>query len=121
MRLRAFNSLIAVCLLAALPTAAQPTGFTPKALEGVGVDERLGETLPRDVMLRDEEGNTVALGAFLDGERPVLLNLAYYHCTLMCNLVIDGLAKTMREMEWVPGGNFDVLTVSFNPDEGPEQ
>ena len=105
-----------------LPYAAtaQPTGELPKELEGAGVDEKLGEILPADIILLDEEGNQVELGSYFDGTRPVLLNLVYHDCPMLCGLVVQGLTKALAQMAWVPGEEFDVLTVSFNAAEGPE-
>lgn len=92
----------------------------PDELVGVGVDEKLGETLPSDLVFWDEEGEEVDFGSFFDGERPVLLNLVYHDCPMLCGLVVQGLAKALAQMAWVPGREFDVLTISFNAAEGPE-
>ncbi len=126
MRARWIHSLVLMgCLLAggllpAWPAAAQRTGQTPPGLDGVGLDERLGEALPLDAVFRDEAGQPTPLGAFFDGERPVLLNLVYHDCPMLCNLVLDRLTTTLGEMDWTPGGAFEVLTVSFNAIETPE-
>ncbi len=126
MRARWIHSLVLMgCLLAggllpARPAAAQRTGQTPPGLDGVGLDERLGEALPLDAVFRDEAGQPTPLGAFFDGERPVLLNLVYHDCPMLCNLVLDRLTTTLGEMDWTPGGAFEVLTVSFNAIETPE-
>lgn len=119
----AFTSIVAWLVAFAVfpPTvSAQRTGELPKELDGAGVDEKLGETLPADIIFRDEEGRSVELGRYFDGERPVLLNLVYHDCPMLCSLVIQGLTKALAPMDWVPGGEFDVLTISFNPSEGPE-
>lgn len=116
---RVIFALWAGTLLAASSVQAQPSGQTPGRLQGVGVEERLGELLPRDIPFRDADGRAVVLGDYLDGERPVLLNLVYHNCPMLCNLVLDGLYQTLRGMEWVPGSEFDVVTVSFAADETP--
>ncbi|MDX1546805.1 MAG: SCO family protein [Rhodothermales bacterium] len=102
------------------PAAAQLAGQdTPAELEGVGIDERLGETVPHGLVFRDADGEAVRLGDYFDGERPVLLNLVYHDCPMLCNLILDKLTATLRAMDWVPGGEFEVLTVSFNAIETP--
>lgn len=111
--------LVAV-MLSAPASWAQRTGHTPAPLEGVDVDEQLGSSIPRDVTFYDEEGRAVALGTYLDGERPVILNLVYHDCPMLCNMVVDGLTNALRAMSWTPGAEFDVLTVSFNERETPE-
>lgn len=109
-------------MMAALTCSAtaQPTGQTPAVFEGVGIEEHLGEAVPRDLVFRDAEGQAVTLGDYLDGERPVLLTLVYHNCPMLCNLVLDGLTETLSSMEWTPGQEFELLTVSFNAIETPE-
>ena len=49
--------------------AATPTpAFTA---DEVGIDERLGQSVPRDIVLRDEDGKVVSLGSLID--KPTLL------------------------------------------------
>ena len=58
-------------LVIGLPVAAvgsAPGG--PKILNGVGIDQNLGEKLPLDAIFRDESGRDVRLGAYF-GRRPV--------------------------------------------------
>lgn len=107
-------------LLLAQPAAAQRSAHTPKELENAGLDEKLGEFIPADIAFWNESGEDVRLGSFFDGERPVLLNLVYHDCPMLCNLVVDGLIRTLAEMSWLPGREFDVVTISFNAAEGPE-
>ena len=116
----AMLALVAVLWCLPQETAAQPTGEMPKELEGAGVDEKLGDILPTDIVFLDEAGNQVELGSYFDGRRPVLLNLVYHDCPMLCGLVVQGLTKALAQMEWVPGEEFDVLTVSFNAAEGPD-
>jgi len=108
-----------VCLLA-FPAQAQRSGQQLAIFEGVGIEEKLGEWIPLDLTFRDEAGQPVTLRTFFDGRRPVLLTLVYHDCPMLCNLVLDGLAKTLRQMSWTPGEQFEVLAVSFNHRETPE-
>ena len=117
------TALLALAVLVAFlvpPATAQRSGEMPKELENAGLDERLGAVVPADLIFRNESGKDVRLGRFFDGEHPVLLNLVYHDCPMLCNLVLDGLTGTMAEMRWVPGREFEVVTVSFNASEGPE-
>lgn len=118
--IKALCVLAFTCSLFAQPLFAQRAGHLPEELEGAGLDEKLGNVVSADIMLRNEAGDAVRLGSFFDGKRPVLLNLVYHDCPMLCNLVLDGLTSTLSEMAWMPGGEFDVLTVSFNAAEGPE-
>lgn len=112
--------LLAVAWVTAFPAFAQPSGHTPRQLEGTGIDEHLGNSIPLDLVFRNESGQEVTLGSYFDGERPVLLALVYHNCPMLCDLVLHGLTQSMSQMAWVPGKQFDVLAVSFNPRETPE-
>lgn len=99
---------------------AQRSNQSREQMEGVGIDRQLGETVPGDIALRTAEGDEVTLGRYLDGERPIVLNLVYHNCPMLCGLMLDGFTESLRAMDWTPGEEFRVLTVSFNPREGPE-
>lgn len=111
-------SLMSVLLV--LSARAQRSGQQLSVFEGVGIEEQLGAQIPLNQTFRDEEGRSVALQAFFDGRRPVLLALVYHDCPMLCNMVLDGLVKTLRQMSWTPGNQFEVLVVSFNHRETPE-
>ena len=113
--------VLALLLLGAVaPATAQRSGEMPAVFDSVGVDERLGETVPGDVTFRNAEGETVRIGEYLGRDKPVLLNLVYHDCPMLCNLVLDGLTAALKKMDWTPGDQFEVLTVSFNARETPE-
>lgn len=88
----------------------------PAIFSRTGFEQKLGATLPQDLMFRDEEGRMVRLGDFLHG-RPVVLSLVYFQCPMLCNLVLNGMVDTLREMKLTPGRDFEILTISFNPEE----
>src|SRR5260370_682501 len=68
---------------------------------------------------RDETGKTVKLGDYFGG-KPLILNLVYYNCTMLCGEALAGLASAMRLVKFDVGNEFDVVTVSFDPRETPE-
>lgn len=117
--------LIALFLVTALPASAQPTGSLPAAFDGIGIDEQLGDEIPRDLLFRDSEGNEVALGSYFDGETPVMLNFVYHECPMLCSLMLTEFTKTLVDLEeqegWTPGDEFEVITVSFSGTEIPDQ
>ncbi len=107
--------------LVVLPAEAQPSGQQPAVFEGLDVDEHLGERIPTDLVFRNASGDAVALDDYLGQDKPVILHFLYHDCPMLCNLLLDGLTRTLKEMEWTPGNQFDVLTVSFNAADTPEQ
>jgi protein SCO1/2 len=92
---------------------------TPAALRDVGFDQKLGETIPADIVLRDEQGRPVRFGD-LTGDRPVVLTLVYYECPMLCTLTLNGLMSALEMLSYTPGREFDLVTVSFDAREGPE-
>lgn len=107
--------------LGALSAWAQRSGQQLAVFEGVGIEEQLGARIPLELTFFDEEGQPVVLQKFFDGRRPVVLALVYHDCPMLCNLVLDGLTRTLQQMSWTPGDQFEVLAVSFNHRETPEQ
>ena len=103
----------------AAPAHAQPVQLLPKQLVGVEIEQHLDAQVPLDLAFRDEAGKTVRL-ADLVQSRPVVLNLVYYRCPMLCTLVVNGLLSSFRALPFTVGREFDVITVSIDPREGPE-
>ena len=95
------------------------TGLPP-ALVDVKIDQRLNEQVPLDATFRDETGRAVQLREYFGGTRPVILSLVFYECPMLCNQVLNGMTAMMKVMTLKIGEDYDVLTVSFDPREGPE-
>ena len=89
-------------------------------LEGVGITEHLDEQIPLDLAFVDEHGYDIVLGDYFDGEKPIIITLNYYRCPMLCSLTLNGLTAGMEEMKWTLGDEFDVVTLSINPKEGPK-
>lgn len=98
------------------PPAPEPV--VPGPAREVGFEQRMGAKVPVQATFRDEEGRTVRLGDYL-GKRPVILSLAYYECPMLCGLALEGLARSLKGFDLLPGKDYDVLTVSFDPTEKP--
>lgn len=86
---------------------------------GVGFEPQLGDNVPLDIELRNEAGETVQLRDYF-GKRPVVLSLVYYECPMLCGQVMNGLVRSLRALKYDIGDEYSVLTVSFDPREGPE-
>jgi len=94
---------------------------TPAAeLQGVDIAEHLGGQLPRDASFRDAEGKAVKLGDYFDGKRPTLLVFAYHTCPMLCSLVLDATVRTLNDVQWTVGREFDVVSISIDPNDTPE-
>jgi len=96
-----------------------PASARPPRLENVGIEQRLNAQVPPDLAFVDDTGRTVKLGDYF-GKKPIILNLVYYNCTMLCGEALAGLAGAMKMVKFNVGKEFDVVTVSFNPQETPE-
>ena len=96
---------------------SSPSGL-PKALNEVGIDQKLNEQLPLELEFRDESNQAVKLGDYF-GKKPVMVSLVFYECPMLCNQVLNGMISAFRVMSFQPGDEFDVVTVSFDSRETP--
>jgi protein SCO1 len=99
-------------------TMSPPANQRPPGLKNVGIEQHLNEQIPPDLTFRDERGNPVRLGNYF-GKKPMILNLVYYQCPMLCGEVLSGLESALRVLKFDVGKEFDVLTVSFDPRETP--
>lgn len=95
-----------------------PANLRPPGLENVGIAQRLHEQIPPDLTFRDETGKSVRLGDYF-GNEPLILNLVYYKCPMLCSEVLSGLTTALKPMKFDVGKDFKVLTISFDPRETP--
>jgi protein SCO1/2 len=111
--------LLVLAFTAAWPAAAERMEPLPKQLEGVGITEHPGAQVPLDLEFVADDGKPVRLRSYFDGKKPVILNLGYYRCPMLCGLVLSGLLQGLKETAWSVGREFEVVTVSIDPLETP--
>jgi protein SCO1/2 len=95
-----------------------PAKAKPGLLNKIGIDQRLHEQVPLDLMFRDETGRDVRLGEFF-GKRPVVLALVYYECPMLCTHVLNGAVSALSVLKFDVGKEYDFIAVSINPKETP--
>ena len=121
--LRKYTCLLLLFVILLFVSTVSAQGLTaetsPPALARIGIDQKLDAQLPLDLQFRDESGKTVRLGQYF-GEKPVVLSLVYYECPMLCTLVLNGMVRTFRTLEFEVGKEYDVVTVSIDPKETPE-
>ncbi len=104
-----------------MPDLSRPdtAGGMHQAAIGAGIEERLGEKVDMSLPFLNEHGEQVRLGDYFSRGKPVLLNFSYFHCPMLCGLVQDGMVRALRPLEWSPGTEYEILTVSMDWREGP--
>lgn len=101
------------------PRQAQLATPPPALLNDVSIDQNLNAQVPLDLAFKDETGRDVRLGDYF-GSKPVVLALVYYDCPMLCTEVLNGMTSSFRVLKFDVGKEFNVVTVSFDPKEGPQ-
>jgi protein SCO1 len=110
----------AVVPFATLPVWAQlPASSQPAPLRGVGITQRMNQQVPADLTFRDETGQTVRLGDYF-GKKPIVLSLVYFNCPFLCTEVLNGELRALQGVSLKLGGDYEAVTVSFDPKDGPQ-
>jgi protein SCO1/2 len=97
------------------PAESEANSGLPTALKTVGIEQKLGNQLPLDTMLKDEDGKDVKLADYFKSGRPVVLVFAYYECPMLCTQVLNGITGSLKGINLNAGKDFDVVAVSFDP------
>jgi len=100
---------------------AQVTEQKAESLEKIGVDEHLGDYISLDLLIIDENGRETTLRESFKAGKPVALTLFYSDCPMLCSLVLTGLQKAIAEIDFKPGIDYQLLSVSIDPKETPDR
>jgi protein SCO1 len=99
---------------------AGTASFIPDQYVNVGVTEHPDARLPMDLEFYNERAEVVKLGDFFKTDRPVILQLGYYNCPKLCDVVSRDLIDTAKQVELDAGTDFQFVFVSINPAESPD-
>ena len=88
--------------------------------EAATMADRLGDQAAMDAHFVDEQGRSIAFGELFHSGRPVILNPGYFGCPGICNAVLNYFIADLQDSGMLPGKDFDLVTLSIDPDEGPE-
>jgi protein SCO1/2 len=102
------------------PAAGQEDEAPPPGFEGATILSKPNAQVPLELEFQDEEGRAVRLGDYFQPGRPVLLGMIYFRCPALCGLTLSGEVRALERLSLVPGRDFEIVTVSFDPREGPE-
>ncbi len=111
---------ILTILIAASGSSAQVVQDSVPDLQRIDVIEHLGEVVPLDLQFLNSRGDTVRLRDYFGNGKPVILSLHYTNCPMLCSLVLNGLSKVVNDLAYVPGKDFAMVSVSFDPRETPQ-
>lgn len=113
-----FAQQTSVTSSSAVPDRTEPmTPAMKRDTEGVTITEHRGAKIPLDLPFTDTAGRSVTLADYFKQGRPVILQLGYFNCPMLCDQVSKGLMDGVRELPLEPGKDYDLLYVSVNPKE----
>jgi protein SCO1 len=92
----------------------------PAILDGVGVEEKLGEKIPMDLTFATSDGDSVTIAELMEDGKPVLLNPLYYNCPTLCGLILDAVFNVVQDLAWNPGEDYTIISYSIDPEETAE-
>lgn len=86
-----------------------------KAQAELGIYEHLDQYLPKDLVFVNDNNDTVNLLSQIN--KPALIVPVYYECPGLCSPLLEGVADVISRSDMEIGKDYQVLTISFNPDE----
>jgi len=92
----------------------------PPALVNVGFDPQLNAQIPLDAPFVDEYGKPATLRQYA-GKKPVVLAFVYFRCPMLCSQVEQALVGTLKMISFNPGSDYDVVFISFDPSDTPQE
>ncbi len=91
----------------------------PEIFKNIGIEQKLGTQLPLKTTFSDQNGASVSLQNLLT-EKPAVLVFSYLECPMLCPLVLEGLARSLKPLSLNAGRDFDVFVISIDERDGPE-
>ncbi len=110
---------VAACSSGLAVSAETKNLHLPPQLQGVGIDQRLNAQVPLDTMFHDETGASVTLRKYFDG-KAVIIAPVYYTCPMLCTQILKGLVSGLKPLALRPGKDYNVVAISFDPSNTPQ-
>jgi protein SCO1/2 len=95
------------------------TDHIPLQYQNVGVVEHLDRQLPMDATFFNENGKATTLRKIMTDGHPVLLQLGYLECPMLCDTISHSLVDAAKQSNLEVGKDFDFVFISIDPDETP--
>ena len=84
----------------------------------ITIEQNLNAQIDMSLPFTTSEGKMVPLRDLMN-DRPAILAFVYYDCPSLCTAQLEGLEIVVKAMKYVPGTDYNILTVSIDPDESP--
>ena len=107
--------MLKIKILAVIVLLALLSPLIIKAQAELGLYEHLDQYLPEDLVFVTENYDTVNLFSKID--KPTVIVPVYYECPGLCSPMLEGVADVISRAPIKIGKDYQVFTISFNPDE----
>lgn len=114
--MRRFAGII-LTLLLTCGTTLGIDSVLPEAARDMEIEEKLNAQLPLDTPFINEMGKQVTLRECLADGKPAILQLSYFGCPMLCDLVSQGMLKSLDQLSLHIGQDFNVINISFDQRE----
>lgn len=95
-------------------SAAVLANDSTKKIE-IGIDEKIGQSIPLNLEFFDEKGYLVSLNDVV--KKPTILNFVYYKCPGICSPILNELTTIVNHIDMEIGKDFQIVTISFDDRE----
>lgn len=106
--------VLVVLLVGSRPTQTMAQTATPDPLHDPTFEQHLDQMIPFDLVFHDDLDRAVRLGD-LFGTKPVILSLGYFTCPMLCPLTREGLLTSIKELDFLLGNEYRIVSLSINP------
>jgi protein SCO1/2 len=116
-RLSSLLHLVLILVLINFISAPSARGQKPRTSHPIGITQKLGQSIPAQLVFADEQGREVVLEDLV--RKPAILTLVYYNCSRFCPQMLAGLAVVVSQLDLSPDKDYQVITVSFDEKDRP--
>jgi len=113
-----FKILAVSFLLSALCNVSAFAETADDMLKKSTVKQKLGSLAALDTAWTTSAGEKVLLNQFFK-DKPVILVPVYYSCPMLCQLVLKGLAKGLKQLDLTESAAYDLVVYSIDPEDTP--
>lgn len=85
----------------------------------VGIEEKLGNLIPNDLVFTDSNGKKVKISDLIK-KAPTVILPVYYTCPNVCNILQSSFANIIPQIKLRHGIDYQVISVSFDELDTPE-
>ena len=83
-----------------------------------GVHEHLGAKIPLDLAFKDANGKDIKLSQIFT--KSTVLAFVYYKCPGLCDPLMTEVSNVINKVDLEPGVDYDVVSISFDNRETPQ-